>query len=123
MAERIPTKIKDIKGLSYINHEDLLTVEKAADSMSVEQCYELLMIDPAEMSEYESSVVVAIHKRGRASGVKSAVDKLFAHMATRNGGTSALEYLSKMSGEFAVNVETAKKGTGFNFNVIIPEDK
>lgn len=123
MAKRIPPNLRDIKGLLFLTVDDLKLVEEAASSLSIDQCFDLLMIEEGEVPADEAILFRKVHKRGRAKGVTTAVEKLFIHMTTRQGGASAIEYLQKMSGEFAVNVESAKKGTGFSFNVIIPEDK
>lgn len=124
MAKRLPTKIRDIEGLEFLNVDDLLDIERAAASISLDDCFDLLMVDKAEIPPYDLSVATKVHKRGRASGVQTAVDKLFTHMSTRAGGTSSLEYLKQMSGEFQVEATPLSQGKGFSFAVNIPgEDK
>lgn len=91
-----------------------------AKALSLDECFDYLLIDKTILTSAESKFAELLHKRGRAIGVKDAADKLFAHMATRNGGQSALEYLKQFSGDFAVEVQQSS-GSGFQFNVTIPE--
>lgn len=122
MNKRLPQVLKDIEGLIYLNTEDLLTIEQAASAMTLEDCFDLLMVDKAEVPKYDMHVATAVHKRGRTKGIQDAVSKLFVHMGTRTGGASSIEYLNQMSGEFQVEA-TRTPGTGFAFNVVIPEEK
>ena len=103
-----------------LTEEDCVGITLASRSLSLEECYDYLLIDKSELSPAEIKFAERIYRRGRAIGVKDAGDKLFQHMGNRNGGQTALEYLKKMSGDFSAEV-VASSGKGFQFNVTIPE--
>lgn len=116
--KKIEQKVKDFDTLTK---EECVEIVLASCTLSLDECFDYLLIDKAELSEAELGFCNLLHRRGRAIGVKNASDKLFMHMATRNGGQSALEYLKSMSGEFAVEVTANQSHRGFSFNVSIPE--
>lgn len=103
-----------------LSEEECVQLVLCAKALSLDECFDYLLIDKSALSPAETKFAELLHKRGRAIGVKDAADKLFAHMATRNGGQSALEYLKQFSGDFAVEVQQSS-GSGFQFNVTIPE--
>lgn len=116
--KKIEQKVKNFKTLSK---EECVEIVLASCALSLDECFDYLLIDKAELSDEEIGFCNILHRRGRAIGVKNASDKLFMHMSTRNGGQSALEYLKSMSGEFAVEVTSSQTSSGFSFNVSIPE--
>lgn len=118
----LEAKIKE-KAAEFCNlsEEDCITLVLVARSLSLEECFDYLLIDRTTLTETENRFCELLHRRGRAIGVKDATDKLFLHMATRNGGQSALEYLKQFSGDFSVEVQGGQSGGGFQFNVTIPE--
>lgn len=111
---------KAAEGFETLSADDCIQMSLAARSLSLEECYDMLLVDPEQLTPAERKFAEQIHRRGRAVGVKDASDKLFVHMSTRQGGNSALEYLKQMSGEFAVELSAAPK-SGFQFNVSIPD--
>lgn len=117
IEEKIAKAVKEFKTLT---ESDCAEIILASKTLTMEECFGYLLIDQSELSEAEIKFCDSLHRRGRAIGVKDASDKLFTHMATRNGGQSALEYLKQMSGDFSVEV-TATKASGFQFNLTIPE--
>lgn len=119
VQKKIQAAVPDFDTLTESDCADFVLASRA---LSVEECYDYLMIDQDSLSEQERKFLMSLHKYGRAIGVKDATDKLFQHMSTRNGGQSVLDYLRQMSGEFSVEV-VANTKSGFNFNVVIDKDK
>ena len=117
---RLPRIVSQVKGLTILTPLDLTMIETSATTLTIDLCLEQLMLERDELTVYELWVVDKIYKRGRATGLQRAGDALFQSMVGRQGGQHALEYLSRMSGEFSSEV-TMSASSGFNFNVIIPE--
>lgn len=117
--KRITQAVKDFDNLDV---DDCQTLVLAAASLSLEECYDLLLVDANTLSAEEQAFALRLHRHGRATGIKDAAAKLFLHMSTRNGGQSALEYLKQFSGDFSVEVQTTQS-KGFSFNINIPEVK
>lgn len=118
----LEAKIKEKAAeFSNLSEEDCITLVLVARSLSLDECFDYLLIDKQSLAEAEQRFAELLHRRGRAIGVKDATDKLFLHMATRNGGQSALEYLKQFSGDFSVEVSQGAGQGGFQFNVTIPE--
>lgn len=114
---RIKAKAKEFDNLDA---DCCVQIVLGAKALSLDECFDYLLIDKQTLTPDELSFANLLHRRGRAIGVKDAADKLFMHMSTRAGGQSALEYLKQFSGDFSVEVQ-ASAGTGFQFNVTIPE--
>lgn len=105
------------KDFDNLTEGDLIDITMSAKSLSLEECYDSLMIDGASLSAEEKKFCLQLHKYGRAVGVKDATENLFYHMKTKNGADASLEYLRKMGAEFSVDVTPGHGGGGFNFNV------
>lgn len=117
----IEARIKEkAKHFDSLGEAECVEIVLAARSLSLDECFDYLLVDKAELGEDELRFAELLHRRGRAIGVKDAADKLFLHMSTRNGGQSALEYLKQFSGDFSVEVQQSSS-SGFQFNVTIPE--
>lgn len=110
-----------VKGFEKLTEDDCIEITLSAKSLSLEECYDSLLIDPANLETAEITFAQQLHKYGRAIGIKDAAESLFYHMKTKNGADASLEYLRKMGGEFSVNVVPGGSSTGFAFNVNIGE--
>ena len=122
--DRMPINYNKIEGLNYIDCEDLLSIELNAKVLELPQCFELLFIVQDELPQDELEYCQSAHKRGRHKGLTQACDHLFRNMQARNGTNACIEYLRQFSGTFQVDIiPSAGSATGFNFNVIMPEDK
>lgn len=118
IEQRIKAKAKEFDTLDEACCVEIVLNAKA---LTIEECFDFLLIDQVSLTEAENKFARLLHARGRAIGIKDAADKLFSHMATRNGGQSALEYLKQCSGDFSVEVSQGGSAGGFQFNVTIPE--
>ena len=122
MKERLPTNYNKIDDLEYIDSEDLLQIELNAKILELDECYDILFIDSAELSEREVDICKAVHTRGRKMGLTQAAGHLFGQMKQRNGAGAALDYLKQYSGTFSIESAPSSAGSGFNFNVIMPSE-
>lgn len=121
----IRKKIQEaVKGFENLSEEECIEITLSAKSLSLEECYDSLLIVPTDLSAEETKFAEQLHKYGRAIGVKDATESLFYHMKTKNGADASLEYLRQMGGEFSVEVNPTAGGKGgFSFNVNIGEKK
>lgn len=120
----IRKKIQEaVKGFENLTEDECIEITLSAKSLSLEECYDSLLIDPSVLSEAEAKFSEQLHKYGRAIGVKDATESLFYHMKTKNGSDASLEYLRQMGGEFSVDVSQGGGNKGFSFNVNIGEKK
>ena len=121
----IRKKIQEaVKGFDKLSEEECIEITLSAKSLSLEECYDSLLIVPTDLSAEETKFAEQLHKYGRAIGVKDATESLFYHMKTKNGADASLEYLRQMGGEFSVEVNPTAGGKGgFSFNVNIGEKK
>ena len=120
----IRKKIQEaVKGFENLSEEECIEITLSAKSLSLEECYDSLLIVPTDLSAEETKFAEQLHKYGRAIGVKDATESLFYHMKTKNGADSSLEYLRQMGGEFSVDVVPGGGNKGFSFNVNIGEKK
>lgn len=118
----IRKKIQEaVKGFKLLTEADCIDITLSAKSLSIEECFDSLLIDPAELSQAENAFAQRLHKYGRAIGVKDATDSLFYHMKTKGGDSAALEYLRQLGGEFSVDIVPGGPNKGFSFNVNIGE--
>lgn len=108
---------------SFVNldESDLTEFVIASRSLSIEECYSLILVEVSELSEEETKFCALLHSHGRALGVKDATEKLFYQMQTKGGGTTAIEYLKQMGAEFSTT-PTPSSGKQFAFQVVIPEE-
>ena len=82
----IRKKIQEaVKGFEILTEDDCTEITLSAKSLSLEECYDSLLIDPSVLSEAEAKFAEQLHKYGRAIGVKDATESLFYHMKTKNG--------------------------------------
>ena len=120
----IRQKIQEaVKGFDKLTEADCNEITLSAKSLSIEECWDFLLIDPTDLSDEEKKFAEQLHKYGRAVGVKDATESLFYHMKTKNGADASLEYLRQMGGEFSVDVVPGGGSKGFAFNVNIGEKK
>ena len=121
----IRKKIQEaVKGFENLAEEECIEITLSAKSLSLEECYDSLLIDPLSLEPAEIKFAEQLHRYGRAIGVKDATENLFYHMKTKNGADAALEYLRQLGGEFSVEVNPTAGGKGgFSFNVNIGEKK
>lgn len=121
IRRKIQEAVKEFKNLS---EDECIEITLSAKSLSLEECYDSLLIDPLSLTPAEVKFAQQLHKYGRAIGVKDATENLFYHMKTKNGADASLEYLRQMGGEFSVEVNpTAGSKGGFSFNVNIGDKK
>ncbi|EOE0154406.1 hypothetical protein ACJ8S7_005059 [Klebsiella pneumoniae] len=120
IRKKIQEAVKDFENLS---EDDCTEITLSAKSLSIDECYDLLLIDPAALSAEEIKFALQLHKYGRAIGVKDATEALFYHMKTKNGADASLEYLRQLGGEFSVDIVPGCSNKGFSFNVNIGEKK
>lgn len=113
ITETIKTTCESFK---LLNEECCTHIVMSAKSLSIEECYDSLLITVGDLSAEEIAFAERLHRYGRAIGVKDATEKLFAHMSTKNGADAAVTYLRQMGGEFSVDV-TPGSSSGFAFNV------
>lgn len=119
---RIHENYKSLE-LDILDDEDLSAIEIKAKALSLDECLDFLCIEMDELSETEKTWAMKAWKRGRASGIHTAADKMFSAMGMRGGGPVAMEYLKQMSGTFQIEATpTATGKEGFVFNVVMPDD-
>lgn len=116
---RLPTNYNEVRGLSVITPEDLYTIHNKAKALTLDECFELIAISVDDISSYDLRICKIVHKRGKAEGIAIAVDSLFAHMKSKQGGATCIDYLRQHSGSFAL--EKTSSGSGFNFNVVMKD--
>ena len=110
------------KEFSTLTPELCFEIVICAPALSVQECLDRCLLEQGDLSAEEYNFVERCHRRGRANGVKDACDNLFMHMKTRNGGQSALEYLSKVSTDFGMTAQKTSAG-GFAFNIVLPPEE
>lgn len=113
---------KKCDGFETLDFDMCVCFVTYASALSIEECYDYLLIDESELSQAEKDFSQRLHRRGRAIGVKDACDNLFMHMKTRAGGQSAIEYLTKVSSEFGMTAHKTSAG-GFQFQIVLPPEE
>jgi len=113
----MPLNYRKLDDLTILTSEDLEIVEQRAKALSIQECLEYLCLDTEELTETEISYIKRAHRKGVADGIYRAVDYMFKHMQTKNGGQTCLDYLKTRSEPF--QVEATPKGSGFSFNVVM----
>lgn len=123
--DRIPTNYARVTGLEYLDGEDLLHIEQQSRILTLDECFEFLMIDKSQVPEKELDIAERVWRRGRKKAVGMACEALFIQMTQRNGTNACAEYLSKFAGDFQVEGSASPAGTGggMNFNVFMPGEK
>ena len=120
IRRKIQEAVKEFKNLS---EDECIEITLSSKSLSLEECYDSLLIDHLSLTPAEIKFAEQLHKYGRAIGVKDATESLFYHMKTKNGADASLEYLRQLGGEFSVDVVSSAGKSGFRFNVNIGEKK
>lgn len=110
------------KEFETLTPELCVEIVLCAPALSIAECLDRCMLEQDDLSPAEYNFVERCHRRGRANGVKDACDSLFMHMKTRNGGQSAIEYLSKISTDFGMAAQKTAAG-GFSFKIVLPEEE
>ena len=119
---RMPINYKDIKDMTYLTSDDLVTIEIKAKAMSYVECLAFICVTEDELPPAEKVYSLKAFNRGRADSIGIACEKMFGAMGRNGGGPVALEYLRQMASEFQVNAIPAPGvGAGFSFNVTMPE--
>ena len=116
-----PARIDDYvlhkKDYTTLRPSDLVSIESKSSILTSDQCLEQLGINKEALTPEEMYYVAFAHKKGLANHIATACTKLFSHMDTRNGGTSALEYLKAKQEGFNKITVVPGAGGGFTFNV------
>ena len=117
--DRLPTNYTKVRGLEYIDNEDLLSIEQDSRFLDLDDCLIALFVDKRKLSDWELDVVTQVHKRGRQKGITQAGELLFRNMSAKTGTNACLEYLRQFSSDFTIDVTPMHSGSssGFNFNV------
>ena len=88
----IRKKIQEaVKGFEHLTEDECIEITLSAKSLSLEECYDSLLIDPLSLEPAEVKFAEQLHRYGRAIGVKDATESLFYHMNTKNGADASLE--------------------------------
>lgn len=120
MKERMPLSYHDLD-LDYLTSEDLNIIEIKAKALSLDECFEYLCIKEDEIPERELSYAKIVFRKGRVKAISEACDRMFSTMNHKNGAQVAFDYLKQLSSTFAL-APVKSTGSGFSFNVILPED-
>ena len=127
--DRVTTNADKLSDLEYITSEDLLVIELNAALLDLEELFEMLFIDPDELSENELKYCKLFFRKGRKGAIANATKHLFRRMEERNGTSACIEFLQNC-GKFTIEgtSDPLKPGKssgsgGFAFNVYMPGDK
>lgn len=120
----MPLNYSKITGLSVLTQEDLALIHFKARALTPEELFDYLCIIPDTLSSHERKVFDMAYRRGRADGIATATENLFAHMKTKAGGSSCLAYLQQLSPTFkSVAVQpNSSLPSGFQFNVVMADE-
>ena len=120
---RIPKQMRELETeLSYLLYTDLEQIYAASRTLTLNDCYDLIGLDPSEIPERDKLFAEAAHRKGRAYAIQYAGNQLFVQMVGKSALQASLEYLKTMSGTFTAEVETPVGGKGgFSFNVNLAE--
>ena len=93
--------------------------------LELDECLHFLCVEPSDVPEAEMAIAKKVWRRGRSAAIHTAADKLFSSMEMRGGGAIALDYLRQLSSTFKLEAAPASggSGSGFVFNVIMPEEE
>lgn len=117
---RLPTTYHQITDLVNLGHEDLQAIEVHAQTLTLDECLQFLLINKDDVAEADLSTAKRVWQRGRLLAVTKAGDRLFANMGTKGGAQASLDYLRQMSPTFQAEI-TSKPSGGFKFNVVLDE--
>ena len=109
------------KEIQLFDRDDLLSIELNAGALDIQGCLDVLGIEMDDVAEADLVLIKRVHKRGARKAVALAFSKLNSAMDGRNGGQIALELLKVKCSEFSILPEAIPTGSGFAFNVIMPE--
>ncbi|MCP4086674.1 MAG: hypothetical protein GY745_16710 [Actinomycetia bacterium] len=104
-----------------ITAEDLQVIEVRASVLTLDECFQYLLVDKEDISDEDLAIANKVWKRGRLASISAAGDKLFASMAHKGGAQPAFDYLRQMSATFQAEITPAPKSSGFKFNVVIDD--
>lgn len=109
--------------LVYLTKNDLVTIELKAIALTLDECYDFLFVDSANLTEHDISASKLAWRKGRACAIHQAASSLMSSMSSRNGGNVAMDYLKTLSPTFSAEVSpsTTPGNPGFTFNVSLPE--
>ncbi len=103
-----------------LTYDHCVLITQAAKSLSLAEIYDFMLMSESDLTVDEQKFVATVYRRGKTLGIKEACDNMFLQMRMRGGGQTALEYLSRQSGEFKA-VITPAAGGKFSFSVVLPE--
>ena len=112
--------------MTYLDSDDLCAIEVKSKALTLDECFDFLCVVPSDVPPAELAIATRVWRRGRASAIHTASDKLFSAMSMRGGGQVAFDYLKQLSSTFQIEVtpdSPTNPNSGFSFNVIMPEDK
>lgn len=107
----------NIAELQNITPLQLGQVEDAARGLTEEEVCVLLQVDRASFNEVDEQWFCKAFAKGRTSGKKDAVDKLFASMTDKGGKDAALAYLMRFADSWKKDVDLEPKEGTFTFTV------
>lgn len=121
---RLPTNYNKLEDLPTIEPDDLLNIELLARVLSVQECFEYLLLEESELTAEELAICNKVHRRGLKRGIHEATQALFSQMKSRGGTDACLNYLKTFAGQFTVETEPGgAAAAGFNFSVTLTEDQ
>jgi hypothetical protein len=109
--------------LDLLDSEDLAAIEIKAKALSLEECMDFLCLDIVDLPDEDRRIATMAWKRGRASALNTAAEKMFSAMGNRGGGIIAMDYMRELSSTFNVEATPVTSGSGFSFNVVMAEDE
>ena len=71
IRKKIQEAVKEFKNLS---EDECIEITLSAKSLSLEECYDSLLIAPTDLSAEETKFAEQLHKYGRAIGVKDLLE-------------------------------------------------
>jgi len=123
---RIPKQMRELESeLSYLLYTDLEQIYATARTLALQDCYDLLGLDPIDIPERDQLFAQAAHRQGRAYAISYAGNQLFVQMVGKSALQASLEYLKTMSGTFTADIDTPTSGKsgGFQFNVNLTDNE
>lgn len=120
-AKRLPLNYNSLP-LNFLTVDDFNFIEIKAKALSLDEIFDYLGIDQADIPSEELIIANKAWKRGRVNGIATAADKLFTSMSDKNGGSIAMEYLRQLSNTFHLSPDqSSSSGNNFSFKVVLDE--
>ena len=104
---------KDLDALT-VNNLDVITA--IAGTLSLSECYDYLAIFESDLSSTDKKLAELAHRRGLAMSIQEAGSHLFRQMQTKGGGQVAMDYLRRISANFA-DESTPLNANGFSLTI------